>query len=79
MGNSSAIWDCKAAVEITKDLNGVGQVVLRNPQGASAQVSLHGAQVASWRNEHAQVFILSFHFAVIIRKKKKVFRASINV
>lgn len=41
MGHSSAVWDCKAAVEITKDLNGVGQVVLRNPQGASAQVRIY--------------------------------------
>lgn len=48
MGHSSAVWDCKAAVEITKDLNGVGQVVLRNPQGASAQVRIYFSPILNW-------------------------------
>lgn len=39
MGHSAAVWDSQAAVEIVKDLNGVDQVVLRNPQGASVRVS----------------------------------------
>lgn len=38
MGHSAAVWDCKAATEITKDWNGIDQVVLRSPQGASARV-----------------------------------------
>ncbi|GFY97404.1 Galactose mutarotase-like superfamily protein [Actinidia rufa] len=37
MGHSVAIWDHKAATEWTKDWNGIDQVVLRNPQGASAR------------------------------------------
>ncbi|CAN0825162.1 Putative glucose-6-phosphate 1-epimerase [Linum grandiflorum] len=45
MGHHSTV------VEITKDCNGIDQVLLRNPHGASAKVSLHGAQVVSWRNE----------------------------
>ena len=40
MGHSTAIWDYRAANEITADCNGNLQVVLRNPQGASARVSL---------------------------------------
>jgi len=40
MGHSAAIWDYKVANEITSDWNGTLQVVLRNPQGASARVSL---------------------------------------
>jgi glucose-6-phosphate 1-epimerase len=38
MGHSAAVWDFRAATEITKDQNGIGQVVLRTPQGASARV-----------------------------------------
>lgn len=38
MGHSAAIWDYRAAIEITKDWNGIDQVVLRNPQGATAKV-----------------------------------------
>lgn len=38
MGHSAAVWDYKAATGISKDWNGVDQVVLRNPQGASARV-----------------------------------------
>jgi glucose-6-phosphate 1-epimerase len=38
MGPSAAVWDCRAGNEITKDWNGIDQVVLRNPQGASARV-----------------------------------------
>ena len=39
MGHSAPVWDCRAAIEITKDWNGIDQVVLRNPKGASARVS----------------------------------------
>ncbi|CAN1237585.1 Putative glucose-6-phosphate 1-epimerase [Linum grandiflorum] len=45
MGHHSTV------MEITKDCNGIDQVLLRNSHGASAKVSLHGAQVVSWRNE----------------------------
>ncbi|OIW17204.1 hypothetical protein TanjilG_02493 [Lupinus angustifolius] len=57
--NSASVWDFKAATEITKDRNGIDQVVLRNPQGASARVSLHGAQVTSWRNEQGQELLFT--------------------
>jgi glucose-6-phosphate 1-epimerase len=36
--HSAAVWDYRAATEITKDWNGIDQVVLRNPQGALARV-----------------------------------------
>lgn len=39
MGHYAAVWDDKAATEITKDWNGIDQVLLRNPHGASAKVS----------------------------------------
>ncbi|XP_071727603.1 putative glucose-6-phosphate 1-epimerase [Rutidosis leptorrhynchoides] len=43
-----------APVKIVKDTNGVGLVTLQNPQGFSTQVSLHGGQVLSWKNEHGE-------------------------
>lgn len=39
MGHYAAVWDHKAATEMTKDWNGIDQVFLRNPHGASAKVS----------------------------------------
>ena len=38
MNRSGAESDKRTAVEVTKDKNGIGQVVLRNPRGASARV-----------------------------------------
>lgn len=38
MNHSGAESDKRTAVEVTKDKNGIGQVVLRNPRGASARV-----------------------------------------
>ncbi|KVH89047.1 Aldose 1-/Glucose-6-phosphate 1-epimerase [Cynara cardunculus var. scolymus] len=37
MGHSAAVWDSRMALEKTKDWNGIDQIVLRNPQGASAK------------------------------------------
>ncbi|CAK8544883.1 unnamed protein product [Lathyrus sativus] len=59
MGHSAAVWDFRAATEITKDQNGIAQVVLRTPQGASARVSLLGAQVTSWRNEQGEELLFT--------------------
>ncbi|XP_016452913.2 putative glucose-6-phosphate 1-epimerase [Nicotiana tabacum] len=53
MEHSAADRDPKA-VEFAKDKNGVGQVLLRNPRGASVRVSLHGGQVLSWKNDHGE-------------------------
>jgi glucose-6-phosphate 1-epimerase len=38
MGQYATVWDQKEASEIIKDWNGVDQVLLRNPHGASAKV-----------------------------------------
>ncbi|CAH8278612.1 unnamed protein product [Arabidopsis lyrata] len=37
MGHYATVWDQKEASEIIKDWNGVDQVLLRNPHGASAK------------------------------------------
>ncbi|EYU23391.1 hypothetical protein ABFS82_01G065700 [Erythranthe guttata] len=48
-----------SAVEITKDENGIPQVILRSPRGASARVSLHGGQVRSWKNERNEELLFT--------------------
>ncbi|KAF5464416.1 hypothetical protein F2P56_014493 [Juglans regia] len=77
MGHSAAIWDYKAAVEITKDWNGIDQAVLGNPQGASARVSLHGGQVTSWRNEHGEELLFTSSKAIF--KPPKAMRGGIPI
>ncbi|KAI3787410.1 hypothetical protein L1987_41863 [Smallanthus sonchifolius] len=59
MGHSAAVWDSRLAIETTKDWNGIEQIVLRNPQGGSARVSLHGGQVVSWRNERGEELLFT--------------------
>ncbi|CAK8539324.1 unnamed protein product [Lathyrus sativus] len=46
-------------VEVTKDKNGIDRVVLRNPRGASATVSLHGGQVLSWKTDRGEELLFS--------------------
>lgn len=41
MGHSAAVWDHRASLELSKDWNGIEQVMLRNPQGASARVRFY--------------------------------------
>ncbi|KAJ7962517.1 Glucose-6-phosphate 1-epimerase [Quillaja saponaria] len=77
MGHSAAVWDCKAAFEVTKDWNGIDQIVLRNPQGASARVSLHGGQVTSWRNKQGEELLFTSNKAVF--KLPKATRGGIPI
>ncbi|PSS24252.1 Glucose-6-phosphate 1-epimerase [Actinidia chinensis var. chinensis] len=77
MGHAVAIWDHKAAIELTKDWNGIDQVVLRNPQGASARVSLHGGQVTSWRNDRGEELLFTSSKAIF--KPPKAMRGGIPI
>ncbi|XP_044491769.1 putative glucose-6-phosphate 1-epimerase isoform X2 [Mangifera indica] len=65
MGHPAAICDVKSTFEMTKDRNGIDQVVLRNPQGASAKVSLQGGQVTSWRNEKGEELLFTSSKAIL--------------
>ncbi|CAL5433880.1 unnamed protein product [Camellia sinensis] len=56
--------DRREAVEVTKDRNGIDQVVLRNPRGASAQVSLHGGQVLSWKTDRGEELLFTSSKAI---------------
>ncbi|CAI8589339.1 unnamed protein product [Vicia faba] len=51
-------------VQVTKDKNGIDLVVLRNPRGASATVSLHGGQVLSWKTDRGEELLFSSSKAV---------------
>lgn len=51
MDHSAADDDNKATVEVTRHKSGVQHVLLQNPRGASARVSLYGGQVLSWKTE----------------------------
>ncbi|PQP93607.1 putative glucose-6-phosphate 1-epimerase [Prunus yedoensis var. nudiflora] len=77
MGHSAADWDYRAAIEITKDWNGVEQVLLQNQQGASARVSLHGGQVTSWRNKHGEELLFTSSKAIF--KPPKAMRGGIPI
>ncbi|KAL0426084.1 UNVERIFIED_CONTAM: putative glucose-6-phosphate 1-epimerase [Sesamum radiatum] len=77
MGHSAAVWDHRASLELTKDWNGIDQVVLRNPQGASARVSLHGGQVISWRNDRGEELLFTSSKAIL--KPPKAMRGGISI
>ncbi|KAM2200916.1 hypothetical protein ACFX1R_000805 [Malus domestica] len=77
MGHSAGEWEHRAAIEITKDWNGVEQVVLQNQQGASARVSLLGGQVTSWRNKHGEELLFTSSKAIF--KPPKAMRGGIPI
>ncbi|XP_073150498.1 putative glucose-6-phosphate 1-epimerase isoform X2 [Henckelia pumila] len=59
MGHSAAHWDNRAPFHLTKDVNGIEQVVLWNPRGASARISLQGGRVFSWRNHRGEELLFN--------------------
>ncbi|KAL2468974.1 Galactose mutarotase-like superfamily protein [Forsythia ovata] len=77
MGHSAAVWDHKAAIELTKDGNGIEQVVLRNPQGASARINLHEGQVISWQNDRGEEQLFTSRKAIF--KPLKAMRGGITI
>ncbi|KAL4376491.1 hypothetical protein GQ457_02G001010 [Hibiscus cannabinus] len=77
MGHSAAVWDYKAATEITKDCDGFYKVLLRNPRGSSAKVCLHGGQVTSWRNEQGEELLFTSSKAIF--KPPKAVRGGIHI
>ncbi|CAI9298118.1 unnamed protein product [Lactuca saligna] len=43
-----------ASVEITKGINGLDKLVLRQIHGSTVEVYLYGAHVTSWKNDHGK-------------------------
>ncbi|XP_028556747.1 putative glucose-6-phosphate 1-epimerase isoform X2 [Dendrobium catenatum] len=77
MGKSAAVWDQRSELEIARDWNGIEQVVLRVPRGASAKVSLHGGQVISWKNERGEELLFTSSKAIF--KPPKAMRGGIPI
>lgn len=77
MGHSAGIWDQKSEFEVVKDWNGISQVILRSPRGASARVSLHGGQVISWRNDRGEELLFTSSKAIF--KPPKAMRGGIPI
>ncbi|GLT28372.1 hypothetical protein SLA2020_033120 [Shorea laevis] len=63
MAGSAAASDqsLRRSVEVGRDRNGVEMILLRNPKGATVEVSCHGGQVLSWKTERGeeQLFMCS--------------------
>uniref|UniRef100_A0A0A9BWX9 Glucose-6-phosphate 1-epimerase n=1 Tax=Arundo donax TaxID=35708 RepID=A0A0A9BWX9_ARUDO len=64
VGHFANSTDLRSGLKVVKDGNGVGQVVLRSPKGASARVSLHGGQVVSWRNDRGEELLFTSSKAI---------------
>lgn len=70
MNHSGAESDHKnTLVGVTKDKNGIEQVILRNVRGASATVSLHGGQVLSWKTERGEELLFTSTKAIFTPPK----------
>nr|XP_043622197.1 putative glucose-6-phosphate 1-epimerase [Erigeron canadensis] len=48
------IISCTECFEISKGINGLEKVILREPHGSSAEVYLYGAHVTSWKNKQGE-------------------------
>ncbi|KAJ8768480.1 hypothetical protein K2173_022569 [Erythroxylum novogranatense] len=64
MNHSGSVCDPRAAFGIVKDRNGIDQIVLRNPRGASVRVSLQGGQVLGWRTEQGEELLFTSSKAI---------------
>lgn len=66
MGQSAVVWDCEAAYDMKQDSNGVNQVVLRSPNGASAKVKtfFYNLFVYSVFMSYDLIFYFLFYFLV---------------
>ncbi|KAF5725957.1 Galactose mutarotase-like superfamily protein isoform 1 [Tripterygium wilfordii] len=67
----------RVPVEITKGINGLEKVVLREPRGSSAEVYLYGAHVTSWKNDHGEELL--FVSSKAIFKPPKPIRGGIPI
>ncbi|KAG4929658.1 hypothetical protein JHK86_046619 [Glycine max] len=53
-----------SSYELSKGINGLDKVILRDARGSSAEVYLYGAHVTSWKNDHAEeLLFLSSKFS----------------
>eukprot|EP00253_Pinus_taeda_P035827 PITA_35827 len=69
--------DQKGTVEMVKDNNGLDQVLLREPRGASARVNLFGGQVSSWKNDRGEELLFTSSKAIF--RPPKAIRGGIPI
>lgn len=67
----------KPLVELTKGVNGLEKVILREVRGSSAEVYLYGGQVTSWKNDHREELL--FVSSKAIFKPPKAIRGGIPI
>ncbi|CAN4084971.1 unnamed protein product [Withania somnifera] len=67
----------KPLVELTKGVNGLEKVVLREVRGSSAEVYLYGGQVVSWKNDLGEELL--FVSSKAIFKPPKAIRGGIPI
>ncbi|KAJ1689603.1 hypothetical protein LUZ63_013758 [Rhynchospora breviuscula] len=77
MGHPAINLDRNSEFEVVKDWNGIDQIVLKVPSGASARVSLHGGQLISWRNEKGEELLFTSSKAIF--KPPKAMRGGIPI
>ncbi|GER52604.1 galactose mutarotase-like superfamily protein [Striga asiatica] len=83
MSSASAAAETAAAgkerppYEISKGMNGLEKIVLRDIRGNSAEIYLYGAQVTSWKNEHREELL--FVSGKAIFKPPKAIRGGIPI
>ncbi|KAF5802645.1 putative glucose-6-phosphate 1-epimerase [Helianthus annuus] len=65
------------SVEITKGVNGLEKIILREIRGSSAEVYLYGAHVTSWKNEQGEELL--FVSSKAIFKPSKPIRGGIPI
>ncbi|WJX24012.1 glucose-6-phosphate 1-epimerase [Trifolium repens] len=62
---------------LTKGINGLDKILLRESRGASAEVYLYGGHVTSWKNDHAEELL--FLSSKAIFKPPKAIRGGIPI
>ncbi|XP_044464554.1 putative glucose-6-phosphate 1-epimerase [Mangifera indica] len=67
----------KIPVELSKGINGLEKVILRDPRGSSAEVYLYGGHVTSWKNDHGEELL--FVSSKAIYKPPKAVRGGIPI
>ncbi|XP_042469345.1 putative glucose-6-phosphate 1-epimerase isoform X1 [Zingiber officinale] len=67
----------KPLVEISKGLNGLEKIVLRQVRGSSTEVYLYGGHVTSWKNDHGEELL--FLSSKAIFKPPKPIRGGIPI
>eukprot|EP00249_Psilotum_nudum_P011040 c22932_g3_i1 orf=237-1229(-) len=77
VSDQKATLDQKPTVELIKDINGFEVVLLKEPQGSSAQVHLFGGQVTSWKNNQGEELLFVSNKAIF--KPPRAIRGGIPI